>query len=162
MNVIKFILYKPYLLLLLYLALNFYFFSKEHAAGEIISSILLLLLNIVLISFIFFKLLRNSLLRVLNRISILKTVPDSVLSGYLFIFTLLSPIPSIILAILAKLFFWEKKREKTYIDEYGNEITQIKSLTPTVILSRKERKTGEEEHIVVTKLKKKPRKIIYE
>lgn len=162
MKFIKFILYKPYLLLFLYLSLNLYFFSKEHSAGDVISNVFLLLLNIALIVFIFFKLLRNSLLRVPNRIRILKAIPDSVLSGYLFIFTLFSPISAIILAILAKLFIWNKTEAKSYIDEYGNEVTQIKSLTPTVILSRKEQKTGEEEHIVMTKLKKKPRKIIYE
>jgi hypothetical protein len=162
MKIIKYILYKPYLLLLVYLILNFYFFGKGHSLGETISNILLLCLNIILITFLFFKLLRNSLVRLVNRISILYTVPDYVLTGYLFIFTLINPIIAVILAIITKLFIRDKKREKTYIDEYGNEVTQIKSLTPTIILSRKEQKTGEEEHIVMTKLKKKPRKVIYE
>lgn len=156
MKIIKFIFYKPYLLLFLYLSLNVYFFSNEHSAGDTVSNVFLLLLNIALIAFIFFKLLRNSLLRLVNRIRIFKTIPDYVISGYLFIFTLFSPIPAIILAIVAKLFIWENKKEKTYIDEYGNEVTQIKSLTPTVILSRKEQKTGEEEHIVMTKLDRYP------
>lgn len=98
----------------------------------------------------------------LNRIRVLRTVPDNVLTGYLFIVTLLLPIPAIILAIIAKLFVWDKTEQESYIDEYGNEVTQIKSLTPTIILSRKEQKTGEEEHIVMSKLKKKPRKVIYE
>lgn len=162
MKIIKYILYKPYLLLFLYLIGNVYFFSTKHSVGETISTVLLLLLNLALISFVFFKLLQNSLLRMLNRIRVLRTVPDNVLTGYLFIVTLLLPIPAIILAIIAKLFVWDKTEQESYIDEYGNEVTQIKSLTPTIILSRKEQKTGEEEHIVMSKLKKKPRKVIYE
>lgn len=112
--------------------------------------------------FFFFKILRNSLLRLVNRIAFFTRVPDKVLSGYLFIFTLFNPIPALVIALLAKLFIRTKTKQHSYIDEYGNEVTQIKSLTPTIILSRKEQETGEEEHIVMSKLKKKPKKVIYE
>ena len=161
-KILKFILYKPYLLLFLYLVGNFYFFGIHHSVGETLSTIALFILNFLLIAVIFKKLLRNSLLRLLNKIPFLTMVPDSVLTGYLFIFTLFSIIPAIIIAIFAKLFIRSDTKQRSYVDEYGNEVTQIKSLTPTVILSRKEQGTGEEEHIVMTKLKKKPKKIIYE
>ena len=115
----------------------------------------------ILISLLF-RFIKTSVLRLLNKISIFSKIPDAILLGYIYIFTLFNPIIAILIAIVAKLFIWESRKEKTYIDEYGNEVTQIKSLTPTVILSRKEQKTGEVEHIVMSKLKKKPRKIIYE
>ncbi len=159
-NLLKSILYKPYLLLCVYLVGNFMYFFAQNGLGETISTILLLLLNIAIIALIF-KLLKNPLLRLLNRIAFFTRVPNSVLSGHLFIFTLFNPIPAIIIAILSKLFLRTQKNE-SYIDDYGNEVTQIKSLTPTIILSRKEQKTGEEEHIVMSKLKKKPKKVIYE
>jgi hypothetical protein len=150
----------PTLYLLGYLI---YLFNRQHSTEEAIMITLLLSLYTIFIAFIFFKLLRNSLVRLAKRIKLLKPIPGNVLTGYLFIFSLFFPVPVIIIAILAKLFIWGKKKEKTYIDKYGNEVTQIKSQkTPTIILSRKEEKTGEEEHIVMTKLKKKPKKIIYE
>lgn len=129
--------------------------------GKIVNDSLLILFYLLILQ-ILFKFLRKPLFKIINLFSVFSHIPDSVISGYLYILLVFQPIVIIILAIVAKLFIWEKTKEKSYIDEYGNEVTQIKSLTPTVILSRKEQKTGEEEHIVMTKLKKKPRKIIYE
>ncbi len=160
MNILKFILYKPYLLLLVYVATNFYLFSLNHTFSETISTIMLFMLNILIIA-ILFHYLKYSLVKLISNIGFFTKIPTKVLYGYLFIFTLFYPLPAIVLAVLSKLFIKEKA-SKTYIDDFGNEITQIKSLTPTVILSRKEQKTGEMEHIVVSKLKKKPRKVIYE
>lgn len=161
-KLLKAILYKPYLLLLLYLLGHFYYFGTKHSGSETFNTISLFLLNFVIIFFVFNKLLKNSLLRLLNKAVFFRAVPDSVLTGYLFIFTLFSLIPAIILAIFAKLFIRANTTKSSYIDEYGNEVTQIKSFTPTVILSRKENGSDEEEHIVMTKLKKKPKKVTYE
>lgn len=161
MKILKFIFYKPYLLLFCYLTVGFTYNSIHNPSGKIINDSFLVL-GYLLILRILFKFLKNALFKIINLFSIFSQIPDSVISGYLYIILVFQPIVVVIIAILAKLFIWNKPKEKTYIDEYGNEITQIKSLTPTVILSRKEQSTGEEEHIVMTKLKKKPRKIIYE
>ncbi len=86
-------------------------------------------------------------------------IPNAVLSGYLFILTFFQPIPLVIIAIISKLFVHPKDHDHTFTDDYGNQITRIRSLTPTVLLRRKESK---DEYIAVTKLTKKPKKITYE
>lgn len=161
-KLLKSILFKPYLFLCLYFLGQFYYFGIHHSLKDTFSTIALFLLNLLIIVFIFKKLLRNSLLRLVNKIPFFTTIPDTVLTGYLFIFTLFGLIPAAIIAIFSKLFIRDDIHKNSYVDEYGNEVTQIKSLTPTVILSRKEQGTGEEEHIIMTKLKKKPKKVTYE
>ena len=159
MKVIKYIFYKPYLLLFLFFCGRLYYFSLEHPLKEALDTLVFALPYIIIVFFVF-KLLRSHLLRLVNLIAFFNRIPDAVLSGYLFIFAFFNPIPTLILALFSMVFI--KTKGKSYVDEYGNQITQIKSLTSSVILSRKERGTGEEEHIVVTKLKKKPKKITYE
>ena len=161
MKIIKFILYKPYLILICYLTVGFLLNSIHNPLERIVNDSILVLLFLLILR-IFIKFLQNSLFKIINLFPVFSSIPNGVIAGYLYILLVFQPIVVVILAIFAKLFIWENRKEKTYIDEYGNEVTQIKSLTPTVILSRKEQKTGEEEHIVMSKLKKKPRKIIYE
>ena len=165
MKVIKYILYKPYFLLAINLGVSLYYFASHNTPEKTFNAIVLYALYIIIIRILFIRILRSPLLFLLNLVTFSSMIPDAVLSGYLFAFTLFNPIIAIIVAVIAMLikpFMRRGIQHKSYTDGYGNEITQIKSLTSSVILSRKEQKTGEEEHIVITKLKKKPKKITYE
>jgi len=158
MTVLLKIFYKPYLLLFLGLVVWLYYFASNNPIGPTLSTIFALFVYIIFMRFIF-SFLRNSLLKLLNRITSFNEIPNAVLSGYLFIVTLFAPIPVIIIALISKFFIHFKLYDQTYTDDYGNQITRIRSLTPTVLLRRKENK---DEYIAVTKLKKKPKKITYE
>lgn len=158
MKILKNILYKPYILLVLIIVIKLYNFSTSHQTGELFTEIFAYSVFILLMRLIF-SFLKNPLLKLLSYIEVFNSVPNSVLSGYLFILTLFAPIPVVIIAIISKLFMRPKEREHTYTDDYGNQVTSIRSLTPTVLLRRKESK---DEYIAVTKLNKKPKKITYE
>lgn len=158
MKILKKVLYKPYILLLLIILVKLYNFSTSHQTGLLFTEIFTYSVFILFMRLIF-SFLKIPLLKLLSYIEVFNTVPNAVLSGYLFILTLFAPIPVVIIAIISKFFISYKKDERTYIDDYGNQVTSIKSLTPTVLLRRKERKG---EYIAVTKLTKKPKKITYE
>ncbi|HUQ85055.1 MAG TPA: hypothetical protein VM077_01920 [Candidatus Limnocylindrales bacterium] len=158
MKILKKILYKPYLLLVLIILLKLYNFSISHQTGALVTEIFAYSVFILFMRFLF-SFLKNPLLKLLSYIEVFNTVPNAVLSGYLFILTLFAPIPVVIIAIISKLFIHPKEHDHTFTDEYGNQVTRIRSLTPTVLLRRKESK---DEYIAVTKLNKKPKKITYE
>ncbi len=161
MQITKNILYKPYLLLFISLAGWIYYYLLNKSVNDILTALFAYAVYI----FFFWKIfpyLEHSLLKVLNRFLFLDTIPNHVLSGYCFIFMLFFPIHALIIALFSKLFIKEKFYHSSFTDEYGNSVTRIKSLTPTVILSRKEGQHGDEEHIVITKHKKLPHKITYE
>ncbi|MBA3723513.1 MAG: hypothetical protein H0W89_01305 [Candidatus Levybacteria bacterium] len=161
MQIIKNILYKPYLLLFISLAGWIYYYSINKPINDILTALFAYTVYI----FFFWKIfpyLENSLLKITGHFSLFDSVPNHIISGYCFIATLLFPIPVLVIALFSKLFIKEKLYHSSFTDEYGNSVTRIKSLTPTVILSRKEGRNGDEEHIVMTKLKKIPRKITYE
>ncbi len=158
MKILTKILYKPYILLFLGLAGWLYYFSITHPLIASFNAIFSCVVYTLLLRFIF-SFLQNSLLKLTSYIDTFDKIPNAVLSGYLFILTFFQPIPLVIIAIISKLFIHPKEHDHTYTDDYGNQVTRIRSLTPTVLLRRKESK---DEYIAVTKLTKKPKKITYE
>ncbi len=158
MKILTKILYKPYILLFLGLTGWLYYFSLTHSMIASMNAIFSCVVYTIFLRFVF-SFLNNSLLKLTSYIDIFDKIPNSVLSGYLFIFTYFQPIPLVIIAIISKLFIHPKDHDHTYTDDYGNQVTRIRSLTPTVLLRRKESKN---EYIAVTKLTKKPKKITYE
>jgi hypothetical protein len=158
MKVLTKILYKPYLLLFLGLALWLYYFAKDHPIGAVLTAIFSCIIYTLFMLFAF-SFLKNSLLKLQIYVKVFNNVPNKVLSGYLFIFVFFAPLPVIAIAIISKLFIHPKEHDQTYTDDYGNQVTSIRSLTPTVLLRRKESK---DEYIAITKLSKKPKKITYE
>lgn len=158
MKILKKILYKPYILLFIGLTAWLYEFSITHSMIASMNAIFSCVVYSLFLRFVF-SFLNNSLLKLTSYIDTFDKIPNSVLSGYLFILTYFQPIPLVIIAIISKLFIRTKDHDHTYIDDYGNQVTRIRSLTPTVLLRRKESKN---EYIAVTKLNKKPKKITYE
>ena len=161
MHVIKNILYKPYILLFIVFGGWFSYYALNNPWGMTLNILLIYIIYFYLMRYIFLF-LQNPFLKLASLISAFDHIPNAVLSGYFYILMLLYPVPVILLGIISKLFIRKKIYDQSYIDEYGNSVTRIKSLTPTVILSRKEGINGDEEHIVMTKLKKIPRKVTYE
>ena len=159
MNILKKLLYKPYLLFFIFLTGWIYYYALNKPISALLNSLFVYSIYIFFFRKIF-PLLQHSLLKLVNQFSFFDKIPNHVISGYCFIFTLLFPVVTIPLALISKLFIKENLYQNSFVDDYGNEVTQIKSLTPTVFFSR--RNGEEEEHIVVTKLKKKPKKITYE
>lgn len=158
MKILIKMLYKPYILLFLGLAGWLYYFAINHPMIAALNAIFSCVVYTLFLRFIF-SFLQNSLLKLTSYIDTFDKIPNTVLSGYLFIIIFFQPIPVIIIAIISKLFVHPKNHEHIYTDDYGNQVTRIRSLTPTVLLRRKESKN---EYIAVTKLNKKPKKITYE
>ena len=159
MKLIKKILYKPYLLLFISLVAWIYYYSFNKPINALLTALFVYPVYIFFIWKIF-PFFEHSFLKVVNRFTFFDKIPNHVISGYCFIFTVIFPILSVILVLFSKFFITEKLYHKSFKDDYGNEVTQIKSLTPTVFFTKR---TGEgDEHIVVTKLNKKPKKVTYE
>jgi hypothetical protein len=161
MQIIKNILYKPYILLFIVFGGWFTYYALNNPWGMTLNIIFIYAIYFYVMRYIFLF-LQNSFLKLASLISALDRIPNAVLSGYFYILMLLYPIPVVLLGIISKLFIRQKIYDQPYTDEYGNSVTRIESLTPTVILSRKEGRKGDEEHIVMTKLKKIPTKVTYE
>lgn len=159
MNILKKLLYKPYLLFFTGLAIWYSYYLP----GKSMRDILTVLFTCAVYIFFFCKIfpyLEHSFLKIMNKFPFTHNIPNHVLSGYCFLFTLFFPQLALPLALISKLFIKENTYHSSFTDEHGNEVTRINSLTPTLFYTRKNGK--EDEHIVVTKLKKKPKKVTYE
>jgi hypothetical protein len=159
MHVLKKILYKPYTLLAIGFGGWLYYYATHNAFGPTLSAVGIYIIYMFMMLYIF-RFMEYSLLKVINKFSFAHNIPNHVLSGYCFIFTMFFPQFALPLALISKLFIKESTYHQSFMDEHGNEVTRIKSLTPTLFYTR--RNGQEDEHIVVTKLKKKPTKITYE
>lgn len=159
MYLLKKLLFKPYLIFFTGLVAWYLYYLSDKSVPDILKTLFVCTLYI----FFFWKIfpyIEHSLLKVVNKFPFAYNIPNHALSGYCFLFTLFFPQFALPLALISKLFIKEKIYHSSFIDDHGNEVTQIKSLTPTVFYTR--RNGQEDEHIVVTKLKKKPKKITYE
>lgn len=159
MYFLKKLLFKPYLLFFTGLAIWYSYYLPDKPMRDILT----VLFTCTVYIFFFWKIfpyLEHSLLKVVNKLPFAHNIPNHVLSGYCFIATLLFPQFALPLSLISKLFLKESTYHQSFMDEHGNEVTRIKSLTPTLFYTR--RNGQEDEHIVVTKLKKKPTKITYE
>ncbi len=159
MQILKKLLFKPYLLFFTGLAIWYCYYLPDKSIRDILT----VLFTCTVYVFFFWKIfpyLEHSLLKVVNKFSFAHNVPNHVLSGYCFIAILLFPQFLLPLALISKLFIKENTYHQSFVDDHGNEVTRIKSLTQTLFYTR--RNGQEDEHIVVTKLKKKPTKVTYE
>lgn len=159
MHIIKKLLYKPVLLFFTALAV----FLLYYLLNKPIFTILNTLFACTVYIYFFWRIfpyLEHSLLKIVNKFSFVHNIPNHVLSGYSFIVTLFFPQFVLPLALISKLFLKDSTYHQSFMDDHGNEVTRIKSLTQTLFYTR--RNGQEDEHIVVTKLKKKPTKITYE
>lgn len=159
MHLLKKVLYKPYILLVIGLGGCLYYYATHNAFGPTLSAVGIYTIYIFMVRYLF-RFMEHSLLKIVNRFPFAHNIPNHVLSGYCFIFTMFFPQFALPLALISKLFIKENSYHSSFTDDHGNEVTRIDSLTPTLFYTR--RNGQEDEHIVVTKLKKKPTKITYE
>jgi hypothetical protein len=159
MHLLKKLLFKPYLIFFTGLVVWYLYYLSDKSVPDILKTLFVCTVYI----FFFWKIfpyLEHSLLKVVNKFPFAHNIPNHVLSGYCFIFTMFFPQFALPIALISKLFIKENTYHSSFTDDHGNEVTRIDSLTPTLFYTRKNGQ--EDEHIVVTKLKKKPTKVTYE